>query len=373
MVDKRQRKLHNVNGYAFPTEKLAHDSLDKLAGSMRRMVDRGKFVPGLLKADVDSAYRRVPLMPSHRWACGVAYKLQGAVMCAIHHACPFGAIASVHAWQRIGAALCFLSRKLLKLSMHRYVDDYFATDRPVTLEHGLQCFARLIRVLFGADAVADGKLDCGDSLCILGVMISMSEHGFRCRPDDMKIAKWVSALRRALADNVLQPGDASKLAGKLSWGGSQLFRRFGRAMLRPIFDRQTRRDGKVDDELRRSLQWWVSVLELELCELRRWKEVELPAMHLFCDASGNPAHLGAVLFVDGDVIWTHMEPAPHVLPAFRHRKNNQIMGLELLAISLGLCTFEFWLRGKRVVIHSDNTGSEVRHRLMHFSVCGWCT
>ena len=35
------------------------------------------------------------------------------------------------------------------------------------------------------------------------------------------------------------------------------------------------------------------------------------------------------------------------------------MGLELLAISLGLETFKELLSGRRVVIHSDNSGSEV--------------
>ena len=35
------------------------------------------------------------------------------------------------------------------------------------------------------------------------------------------------------------------------------------------------------------------------------------------------------------------------------------MGLELLAISLGLSTFQEQLSGRKVVIHSDNSGSEV--------------
>ena len=41
--------------------------------------------------------------------------------------------------------------------------------RPETMEHGLQCLARLIRVLLGQTAVADNKLACGRSLCVLGV------------------------------------------------------------------------------------------------------------------------------------------------------------------------------------------------------------
>jgi len=38
------------------------------------------------------------------------------------------------------------------------------------------------------------------------------------------------------------------------------------------------------------------------------------------------------------------------------------MGLELLAISLGMCTFASLLVGRRVVVHSDNTGSEACFR-----------
>ena len=38
------------------------------------------------------------------------------------------------------------------------------------------------------------------------------------------------------------------------------------------------------------------------------------------------------------------------------------MGLELLAISLGLCTFGPWVNGRNMVVHCDNTGSEVSTR-----------
>jgi hypothetical protein len=44
---------------------------------------------------------------------------------------------------------------------------------------------------------------------------------------------------------------------------------------------------------------------------------------------------------------------------FQRRGDNQIMGLELLSISLGLWSFQKLLRGRKVVVHSDNTGAEV--------------
>ena len=35
------------------------------------------------------------------------------------------------------------------------------------------------------------------------------------------------------------------------------------------------------------------------------------------------------------------------------------MGLELLAISLGMSTFERFLDGRDVIVHCDNSGAEV--------------
>eukprot|EP00973_Karenia_brevis_P041234 5704258-Karenia_brevis.AAC.1 len=64
--------------------------------------------PGLFKLDIDSAFRRLPVHPRHRWACAVAFRRRGQVFAAQHRACPLGAVGSVVAWERIGAALAFL-------------------------------------------------------------------------------------------------------------------------------------------------------------------------------------------------------------------------------------------------------------------------
>ena len=163
-------------------------------------------------------------------------------------------------------------------------------------------------------------------------------------------------------------------------------------MLRPIFDQKTRRDGWMAPELRWALEWWIEVLspvglpppspppyaaalpeaqlcepavmflsevlESGLCERREWNAEQRPPVHMFCDASGAPAHLGAVLFDDDNCFVTHYAPPAEILAQFRRRRDNQIMGLELLSISLGLCTFEHLIRGRNVIVHSDNTGSE---------------
>jgi hypothetical protein len=168
-------------------------------------------------------------------------------------------------------------------------------------------------------------------------------------------------------------GVASKLAGKLAWGGSHLFKKLGRAMLRPIFDQKSKRNGHVSDELLRSLVWWREILQMGISEKRDWQASVDDPVHLFCDAASTPPHLGAVLFIDKKWLWTHMQPPSETLQCFKARKDKQIMGLELLAISLGLATFDGMLTGRRVVVHTDNKGSEVSRRfsMSRCVACAW--
>ena len=84
--------------------------------------------PGLWKADIDAAFRRVPLRESHQWAAGVAYQYRGDTWVAVHTSMPFGATASVIAWHRVGALLLEIARRVLHLPVFRYVDDYFAAE-----------------------------------------------------------------------------------------------------------------------------------------------------------------------------------------------------------------------------------------------------
>ena len=59
----------------------------------------------------------------------------------------FGAVGSVHAWERIGAALAHLARHFLHLALFRYVDDYYGPDRCV---HGHAVVTVHVRALSGA-------------------------------------------------------------------------------------------------------------------------------------------------------------------------------------------------------------------------------
>ena len=76
---RKRRREQSVNGHTGLPEHISHDHLDQLAAAMRAHRELIGAVPSLFKADVDSAFRRVPLRPGHRWAAGVAYRLGNEV------------------------------------------------------------------------------------------------------------------------------------------------------------------------------------------------------------------------------------------------------------------------------------------------------
>ena len=101
------------------------------------------------------------------------------IMVAVHNACPFGAVSSVQAWERVGAMITQVVRKILRVPMFRYVDDGFGADRrdridspralqacahspssrPACAEHAMKCVKRVVEAILGEGAVSEKKCD----------------------------------------------------------------------------------------------------------------------------------------------------------------------------------------------------------------------
>ncbi len=140
-------KEESINGCFTFNSAIKHDHLDDLLESMKIQHEASSVVrlytsmflefvsiacmeaPGLRKADIDAAFRRVPLMDSHKWAANVVYMFENEPWVAGHQGMLFGASASVQAWHRVGELMACLARELLGLPCFRYVDDYFAAVR----------------------------------------------------------------------------------------------------------------------------------------------------------------------------------------------------------------------------------------------------
>ena len=51
----------------------------------------------------------------------------------------------------------------------------------------MKCFARLVKLLMGDDAISADKLDFGLNVDILGVSFLMNDRFFQCRPAGKKV------------------------------------------------------------------------------------------------------------------------------------------------------------------------------------------
>ena len=300
----------------------------------------------------------------------------------------------------VGALLCAIARRVLHIPCLRYVDDFFGpevvSDGPGAKEFfarrarlpsfgmRIRPFAcgRLVRTCLGQTAISPSKLADGNPLVILGVNVHLGAEGATFWPSGDKVEKWLARINEALWCNQLSAGDASKLSGALQWGSQFVFRRLGRAMVRPLCKQARSRHPRVDAELRLALEWWKEVLRLGLkcvrlhadpstaivacggdCrEMRRWRGSSRPPVHLFCDARSTPPRVAAVLFrrerstflrlvaqrfcscSNGKITYADMQPAEATMAAFKPRGDNQIMSLEILSIALG----ELFLRGRLV-------------------------
>ena len=347
-----------LNGCTSVAEKFRPEGVDLLFETSKRLALETDEPIAFFKADVDSAFRRVPASPLHSALLYIVFLFQGVAHVARHCAMPFGAIASVHAWERVGALISRIARVVLHVPLLRFVDDLFAAERRGSAVHALHCVARLVRCMLGPEAIAPAKMGWGLQLQVLGLNVSADRQGFSCEPSADKVVKWRSRIYSALNSNSLRPGDASKLAGALRWASTNMFHRLGRATIVPLYRQAKQSRANVSAPLRDALRWWDEVLALELHEKRQWVCPSGSPVQLFVDARSTPPRVAAVLMHDEQIYFADWEPPRSLMSCFRQRADGMIMSLELLAIAFGLCTFDPLLRRRKVRVWSDNVGAE---------------
>ena len=152
----------------------------------------------------------------------------------------------MHAWERIGAAIRYLARVLLRLPVFRFVDDFYSAEKATLAQHAKGCFARLVRALMGADAIAEKKLEYGNPLTVLGIDVEAGHEEVRATVNQEKAKCWSNTLKAALDQQVptMAPSDAGKMAGRLSFAARSTFRFMGRAMVKPFYAQQYAATGR---------------------------------------------------------------------------------------------------------------------------------
>ena len=81
------------------------------------------------------------------------------------------------------------------------------------------------------------------SILLLGLQVSIRTWDACWLLGEGKRSQWTEGLRQVLECGVLDPGLASKYAGRFAFLNHWVFNRVGRALLRPIIWRQKQRHG----------------------------------------------------------------------------------------------------------------------------------
>jgi len=251
---------------------------------------------------------------------------------------------------------------LLKVALFRYVDDYFGVDDADEAQHALDCIVRVIHAIMGRGAIAPSKSLVGSPLTVLGVQITIGTVSISVTLDLDKAQKWTSQINYYLDEAACMPAaEAATLAGRLSFAAQHIFRRAGRALLRPLFAQQHAplEGNRVGPNLRVALNWWSRILSLGISEA--WPvniSDRPPVADVFVDARGWPPRAAAVIHVEGRIAYTSFMPSDEILASFLDRADSQIMGLELLSAALGLSTFAELIEHRTARLWIDNRGGE---------------
>ena len=158
----------------------------------------------------------------------------------------------------------------------------------------------------------------------------------------------------------LNPGHASKWAGRLAFLNAYVSNRLGRSLLRPIIWRQRTGNGsfRLTPRLRNSLLWFLTILESGLVRhIPLGRPVSLPVVLLYSDAEGN-GRVGGVLVCGAGSAKFFRGVIPRNIQRLLKRRRTNITAFELLAAlaAITVCGSEIH-SGCRLVHFIDSTSA----------------
>lgn len=345
-----------VNMATAPVDKIRHDTLDVLSEIVLQFF-RNNCEVRLWKRDISQAFRRVPIQASHLDCAWTVWAHEGVLMTAQHRGMPFGTVSAVYAWHRVGYFLSAILLQMFKCPVARYVDDFFAAGRKGLTYHAGRVLSIISRLLgFPTDEAKDA--DDAIRMVCLGAEVEawFSTRQLRTQVDRSKAARYMAALRSFLASGILTPGEASKLAGRLSFSVTVSGNRVGRAFIKPFYAQaHSPLPGfAVSPLLRSSAAWFLKYLSFCPTSVRTLAPKSRTKVVTWSDAAGESRWVAAVVFHNGSFWWTRIRTPHEVWCALLPRNDAQIQFQELLGVLLTWGTFSSLLHGALWVAFVDN-------------------
>ena len=336
-----------------------HESLT--VESSRRIVGR--------TLDLDAAYKQMLVAKESLWCSVIAVEdNNGDKQLFVSDVLPFGASASVFAFNRLARALQLIGERLFGLIWLNYFDDYPQLDIAASGSDAQHAAERLFDLVGWRFSTKDSKRQpIASTFDVLGVSFDFKDcprGRFVVKNKKARIEQVVSEI-----DDVLRSGEwsshrATSLRGKLQFAETHTY---GRALSAHLRCFQQRASGKL---LGTSIP---ETLRLELLWARSFMLEDRPrVLHsgtgnrkliVFTDASledhDNSAGIGMVAFACIDDLITEKfffsEKVPvDLLNAWQKNTKKVIATLELFAALTAICMLSTRFQGWRIFAYVDN-------------------
>ena len=348
LVEKKKpgsyRLIHNLS---FPAGSSVNDQISKYKGSVRyQRIDDAidsilELGPGcvLSKSDLEHAFKIIPVHGLDVPKLGIYW--EGSFWCDL--TLPMGCRTSCRIFEEFSSALEWILKNKGKLDhTHHVLDDFLLVSLPELADQQLSIFLSICKYL-GIPVVVE-KTASGTTLIFLGIELDTIKLEARLPLD--KVQKCLDKIQIMLDKKSVTQLEVMSLAGSLNFACSVV--RPGRPFVRRLYDlamtaQHKYHHLKVSKSLREDLRLWQSFLiDFNGKTLFPDKEWTLSStLHCYTDAS----KLGY-----GLVFGSHWAYGPF----------NQVWSLynicllEAYPIMLVFALFGSSLRGKKLILHSDN-------------------
>ena len=359
-----------INQATVITEKLQLPSTDTNVAALRSLRSKcvGQELAGWV-LDERKAYRQIPVRPDHRKFSVIVLKDPGdqvpTFFIMVGHS--FGLVSAVYNYNRRSAFINEVLVSLFGLVAFSFYDDKYGFESINTIESA-HLVAQSVHWWLGAH-YDQKKLQLSRCPTILGVTYDLESMVLVIKPS--RKTELLEEIDRVLKTNLLDPGSAGKLKGKLMFGASQLWGKLGRAFLRSLSERQYARSSidpfSLDEALRRSLLHWKKLISDGPPRAIEFRSSKLSDAVVFTDGftpdprknEQLPDRVGAVIFdrrMSKPVQFSEIIPK-RVIKKWIPRKT-QIVPVEMMAPILALETFKERLVGADVIILIDSEAVE---------------
>ena len=360
-----------INQATIITEKLRLPSTDTNVAALRALRSATPMQQlGGWVLDEKKAYRQVPIRPDHRKYSVITMKdpKKGVPEFFVMVGHSFGLVSAVYNYNRRSAAINEILVNLFRLVAFSFYDDKYGFE-PMSTVRSAHEVSQAVHWWLGARFDAK-KLQLSRSPTILGVTYNLEEFVLEIK--ESRRSDLLEEIDGFIASDLLDPGSAGKLKGKLMFGASQLWGKVGRAFLRPISERQYARfpakEGfKLDAALALSLRHWGKLIESGPPRPIEFRAEKKSDAVIFTDGftpdprfnENKPDRIGAVLFDRRSKSpFQFSEVVPKAVQREWLPRKTQIVPVEMIAPVVALKTFHDRLFGADLILLIDSEAVE---------------